>query len=120
MSLLRIKQHFDAAHRLLSYDGKEKNLHGHRWEAIFEFSGQVDAKSGMIVDFAIIKKLIAGILPDHQFLNEVYSMDDPTPERIANRLYVDLLREFRAHPELDIVLERIELFESPEHSVVIE
>lgn len=116
--LLKIRTHFDAAHKLQNYCGKCSNLHGHRWDVIFSFQGPVDIESGMVIDFSIVKPLINSILPDHAYLNEVYDLSEPTAERLVCCIFNDTTKALK-EAGLDIILEQVELFESPECSVVI-
>ena len=39
MFFLKTEQSFDAAHFLKDYQGKCKNLHGHRWRVVVEIQG---------------------------------------------------------------------------------
>ncbi len=60
MYRLKTEQSFDAAHFLAGYDGKCRNIHGHRWRAEIEIQGK-ELKSygqerGMLTDFSILKK----------------------------------------------------------------
>jgi 6-pyruvoyltetrahydropterin/6-carboxytetrahydropterin synthase len=85
---------FDAAHSLPNYDGKCKNLHGHGFQLEIEVSAipSVTYKSGMVIDFSLLKKivdtLIISIL-DHSYLND--TIPNPTAENIVywivNQLY---------------------------------
>ena len=63
---LKLKHHFDAAHRLDGYSGKCSNLHGHRWEVEVSIEGDIDEKTGMLMDFTQIKKIIDEL--DHKAL----------------------------------------------------
>lgn len=47
---------FDAGHRLARHGGKCWNLHGHTYKVEVFISGEIDERTGMIVDFAQIKK----------------------------------------------------------------
>lgn len=117
--VIRIKTHFDAAHKLQNYKGKCGNLHGHRWEVVLDFEGKMDIDTGMIGDFSILKKIINEILPDHAYLNEVYDITEPTAERIICYLFNDVQKILKEQcPSLS--LSRMELFESPECSVVLD
>ena len=62
---------FAAAHRLLNYEGKCSNLHGHDWKAIFKFKVDKDNldKSGISVDFGKLKPLLEEVVPDHDDVN---------------------------------------------------
>lgn len=55
--VLKLKHHFDAAHRLDFHQGLCRNLHGHRWDIEVEIN-QDPAATGLIVDFGEIKRVI--------------------------------------------------------------
>lgn len=46
---------FDAAHFLAGYDGKCRNLHGHRWRVQIEIASEELKEDGMVVDFTDVK-----------------------------------------------------------------
>ena len=48
---------FDAAHRLVGYEGKCKHLHGHMWRVEIEIEGEKLDEIGMLWDFTNVKKL---------------------------------------------------------------
>lgn len=90
------RAHFDASHRLLHYQGKCANLHGHRWLVEVWIEGTVDSISGILVDYNEIKKVVDRF--DHQIiLNEndpmvsciskfhevITTRGDPTSELLA-------------------------------------
>lgn len=56
MYIVITEQSFDAAHFLAGYDGKCKNLHGHRWRVLIKVESEDLANSGMVVDFTDLKK----------------------------------------------------------------
>jgi 6-pyruvoyltetrahydropterin/6-carboxytetrahydropterin synthase len=119
---LKVKRHFDAAHRLCNYPGRCRNLHGHRWEVIatFEFpSALVEPPTNMVADFSVIKTLVDDCLPDHEYLNDFYKVDDPTAEYLSLLLYrtISSILSISALNN-SIRLHSIELFESPECSII--
>ena len=74
MFILSCESSFDAAHFLTNYDGKCKNIHGHRWRVVLEIEGE--ASNGMVVDFNIIKKNLKELCDyfDHTFIVEKNSL----------------------------------------------
>ena len=48
---------FDAAHRLLGYDGKCKHVHGHHYVAEVTVEGTKLDELGMLLDFGALKKV---------------------------------------------------------------
>ncbi|HVP25816.1 MAG TPA: 6-carboxytetrahydropterin synthase [Methanomicrobiales archaeon] len=63
---------FDASHRLLHYEGKCRNLHGHRWRVEVWLSGEPDLKTGILVDFNLIREVVERF--DHQV---ILNREDP-------------------------------------------
>ena len=46
-------------HRLMDYDGKCRNLHGHNGKACVTLAAEVLDQMGMVVDFVEMKRMIA-------------------------------------------------------------
>ena len=74
MYILSCEASFDAAHFLTNYEGKCKNIHGHRWRVVLSIKG--DPCNGMVVDFNIIKKDLKELCDyfDHSFIVEKNSL----------------------------------------------
>ena len=109
MYRLRIEDTFDAAHKLVGYEGKCARLHGHTWKAEVFVTGEKLDDTGMLVDFSILKdrlKQITGIL-DHSFLNDFKEIGNPTSENLARYIFNNLkILE-------GIKLEKVRIWESP-------
>lgn len=78
---------FEAAHRLIQAPPGHKcrRLHGHSFHVELVCEGEVDPQTGWLVDFADIKRAFepaSGAL-DHQYLNDVEGLENPTAENIA-------------------------------------
>ena len=77
---------FESAHHLplLPEGHKCKNLHGHNYRLDVVLQGEIDAR-GFIKDFAEIDGEIAPLIKliDHQLLNDVEGLENPTAEVIA-------------------------------------
>ena len=77
---------FSASHQLLD-TGIENHqcsrLHGHNYIVEIEVRGEVSPKTGWIVDFAMIDRIIKPLIDklDHNHLNDI--IDNPTAENIA-------------------------------------
>jgi 6-pyruvoyltetrahydropterin/6-carboxytetrahydropterin synthase len=113
MYSLKVKAHFDAAHKLNDYVGACANLHGHRWDVIFEFTSNALNECGMMIDFKTIKPIINEILPDHKYLNDIVDFN-PTAENLSKYIYDETKNKL---PEY-IKLISVELFESPDCSCI--
>ncbi|HEY9668421.1 MAG TPA: 6-carboxytetrahydropterin synthase [Coleofasciculaceae cyanobacterium] len=128
---LTISTHFSAAHRLahpnLSYDenceiyGKcaRPNGHGHNYHLEVTVKGEIDPRTGMIVDLGALQKVIDDYVVepfDHTFLNKdiaYFAQVVPTAENIA--VYI---RQLLQQPiqELGAKLYKVKLIESPNNS----
>ena len=79
--------HIEAAHRLTGVPPGHKcaRLHGHSFRVEIHVSGEVDPHTGWVIDFAEIKAIFAPIYArlDHNYLNDIEGLDNPTSERLA-------------------------------------
>lgn len=91
---LSVESHFSSAHRLLNYQGKCENLHGHNWRVEITVAGEHLDKSGMLVDFKILKSKLNEVLEhlDHKDLNSLEDLKDisPSSENIAKYIFEQL------------------------------
>jgi len=87
MYTLTVREHFDAAHNLVGYQGKCARVHGHRWIVEVEVAGERTDAIGMVHDFRRLREILRSILPDHADLNAVYPDMNPTAENLARVLY---------------------------------
>ncbi len=82
---------FDAAHFLPRHPGRCRNLHGHTYRLQVWCEGEIDAESGMVLDFQDIKDEVqTRVLDvvDHTLLND--RMENPTAEVIAEWIWAQL------------------------------
>jgi len=103
---------FEAAHRLPEHPGACRELHGHSYRLLVSIDRPVEPRSGMAIDFAELKRIVARDVVervDHRYLNDL--IDNPTAERIAEWIWG------RLAPGLPGLLE-IELHETRNCSVV--
>ncbi|MCZ7607043.1 MAG: 6-carboxytetrahydropterin synthase QueD [Planctomycetota bacterium] len=82
---------FEAAHKLPNVPPGHKcgRLHGHSFRAEIHVAGKVDGKTGWVMDFADIKDACRPILEllDHNYLNEIEGLENPTSEVIARWIW---------------------------------
>lgn len=91
---LSVESHFSAAHHLLNYQGDCENIHGHNWKVEIIVAGEELDKSGMLIDFKVLKKHLNEVLDmlDHKDINvlEVFKDVSPSSENIARFIYSQL------------------------------
>ena len=72
---------FAAAHFLPGYKGKCANLHGHNYLLQIGVKGGVDNRTGMVMDFVLLKQLIEEQVIevlDHHLLNGITKNNFPS------------------------------------------
>lgn len=68
---------FCYGHRLLDYQGKCKNLHGHNGKAVIVIeAGELD-RQGMVLDFSEIKRVLAHWIDENLDHKMLLRRDDP-------------------------------------------
>ncbi|MDJ0619021.1 MAG: 6-carboxytetrahydropterin synthase [Calothrix sp. MO_192.B10] len=133
-SYLTVSTHFSAAHRLASNQlSDEKNFeiygkcarphgHGHNYHLEVTVKGEIDPRTGMIVDLGALNQVIEDYVVepfDHTFLNKdipFFAEVVPTAENIALHIS-NLLRS--PIQELGSQLYKVKLIESPNNSCEI-
>ncbi|MBW4433899.1 MAG: 6-carboxytetrahydropterin synthase [Pelatocladus maniniholoensis HA4357-MV3] len=131
---LSVSTHFSAAHRLAHRDLSEQdnfeiygkcarpNGHGHNYHLEVTVQGEIDPRTGMIVDLGALNQVIEDYVVepfDHTFLNKdipYFSEIVPTAENIALHIS-NLLRS--PIQKLGAKLYKIKLIESPNNSCEI-
>jgi 6-pyruvoyltetrahydropterin/6-carboxytetrahydropterin synthase len=102
---------FDAAHKLVDYDGPCAKLHGHTYILHISLKGEIN-KTGLVMDFKDLKRIVNDeILShlDHSFLNDVIAQ--PTAENIAMWILGKLKHK--------LPLYKILLYETPDSYVTL-
>jgi queuosine biosynthesis protein QueD len=90
---------FEAAHRLprVAADHKCARLHGHSFRIEVCVAGEVDARTGWLMDFgditAVVEPLIRHEL-DHRTLNDVAGLENPTSELLCEWMWARLKPKF--------------------------
>jgi 6-pyruvoyltetrahydropterin/6-carboxytetrahydropterin synthase len=131
---LTVSTHFSAAHRLAHPDLSEQensdiygkcarpNGHGHNYHLEVTVKGEIDPRTGMIVDLGALNQAIEDYVVepfDHTFLNKdipYFWQVVPTAENIALHIS-NLLRS--PIQELGAKLYKVKLIESPNNSCEI-
>jgi len=106
--------YFCAAHSLLNYEGPCENLHGHNWRVRATVKCEHLDKSGIGVDFKVLKRRLNDILNefDHRHLNDVIS-ESPSSECLARHIYYKLKESLGID---GVCVARIEVQETPGNS----
>jgi 6-pyruvoyltetrahydropterin/6-carboxytetrahydropterin synthase len=85
---------FESAHRLPNLPPGHKcaRLHGHSFRCEVHVSGEVGRQSGWVLDFTDIKTAFAPLhqVLDHNYLNEVEGLSNPTSENLARWIWEKL------------------------------
>ena len=136
MYCLKTENSFDAAHFLSGYQGKCRNIHGHRWRVIVEIFGEALTEDGqmrgMLMDFGDLKKEVKALTEefDHALIYEIGSLKKttlvalkeeqfrlievmfrPTAENFA-RYFFEKMQE-KGYP-----VYRVEVYETPNNCAV--
>jgi len=104
MYQLRVFDWFSAGHQLKGYQGKCEAVHGHNFKVEVTVSGNKLDKTGLIVDFKVLKKSLAEVLArlDHTLLNKLppFQKKNPSAENIARYIYEKLSEKLPAKVKL--------------------
>ena len=98
------KYEFQAARKLTSLPDSHpcSKMHGHTFSVTVKLSGDLDQSKGWVIDFSdidnIYHKNVQSLL-DHQYLNDIDTLSNPTTEHIVAWIWVKLL------PDLDGLIE---------------
>ena len=100
---------FEAAHRLPKVPPGHKcaRLHGHSFKVEVSVYGPVDEQTGWFIDYAQLYEAWAPIhaLLDHNYLNDVPGLENPTSEVLAQWIWNRLVKSLPA-------LARVTVFET--------
>jgi 6-pyruvoyltetrahydropterin/6-carboxytetrahydropterin synthase len=69
--------HFCYGHRLLNYDGKCRNLHGHNGKAVITLESESLDALGMVVDFGHLKRVVQNWIDETLDHKMILHRDDP-------------------------------------------
>ena len=90
---------FEAAHRLPMVPAGHKcaRVHGHSFRIEVCVAGEMDARTGWLMDFAEITSVVEPLLKnelDHRTLNDVPGLENPTSEVLCGWLWQRLRPRF--------------------------
>ncbi|WP_314412879.1 6-carboxytetrahydropterin synthase QueD [Pantoea septica] len=96
---------FEAAHHLPNVPAGHicGRLHGHSFLVRLEITGEVDAHTGWVMDFAELKAAFKPLYErlDHHYLNEIAGLENPTSEVLAKWIWDQMKPQL---PELSAVM----------------
>lgn len=96
----------EAAHRLPHVPAGHKcaRLHGHSFRIVVHVRGPLDPHLGWVTDFATIAEAWRPLHEalDHQYLNEVSGLDNPTSEQLARWVWAKLVTSLPGLSRVDI------------------
>jgi len=84
----------EAAHRLPNVPAGHKcsRLHGHSFRIELHVTGEVNAHSGWVMDFAELKAAFQSTYDrlDHYYLNDIPGLENPTSENLARWIWSEM------------------------------
>ncbi len=90
----------EAAHLLpnVPEGHKCRRLHGHSFRIEIHVEGDIDPKLGWVMDFIQLKSKFNPIFEqlDHNYLNEIEGLENPTSENLARWVWLKLLPDLPA------------------------
>lgn len=130
---LKTESSFDSAHFLSGYEGKCKNIHGHRWRVVaYVFSDELitdGVQKGMLIDFKDFKHILREETEalDHALIIEKGSLQDELFDMLIKNDFKIISLDFRPTAEnlakyfYDILKKRglnissVEVYETPDN-----
>ena len=96
MYIVKTEDSFDSAHFLARYNGKCRNIHGHRWRVVIELAGE-NLDDGMVVDFTDIKAALKSLTDnlDHSLVMEKDTLKPQTYECLVDEGFRIMIMDFR-------------------------
>ncbi|KYH39431.1 MAG: 6-pyruvoyl tetrahydropterin synthase [Candidatus Bathyarchaeota archaeon B26-1] len=124
---------FNSAHYTKGSSERCLNIHGHTFSLCVEVEGEVDAETGMVIDFDLLKKAVRDVIDeyDHKVIVPRRDADKIVlsgpfhksvktinyPEATTEYLALDIAK--RLYEKLDMKV-RVKLFEGERNYVVVE
>ena len=105
MYRLKSEASFDSAHFLAGYEGKCRNLHGHRWRIIAQIRSMELEKAGqlrgMMLDFGDFRRVLGELADeyDHALIIETDSLKERTKEALLDENFRLIEMPFRPTAE---------------------
>ena len=138
MYTLKTSAAFDSAHFLSGYDGKCKNIHGHRWTIEVTVSAQAlqtqGQQRGMVLDFGDVKHAVRALADsfDHALIYEAGTLRPKTLEALREEDFRLIEVGFRptaenfakcfydSLKENNLPVQRVTVYETPDNCAAYE
>lgn len=91
--ILTVRDRFQAAHYLKEYKGKCEKMHGHSFQVEVQIEVSNLDRTGIGIDFIVIKATLNDVLPDHTLLNEIFEFN-PSAENLSRHFFRELKKHF--------------------------
>ncbi len=97
MFKLKVLSSFAAAHQLSTVTKQCETLHGHNWKVEVCVTGKQLTKTGILVDFGLMKRLLKTVIEklDHKFLNDLNCFDNKNPSSENIAIYIANQMEYK-------------------------
>ena len=124
MYSVKVEGDFSSAHNLREYKGKCEELHGHNWKVEVVVSSETLDKTGLLVDFTVLKKQLNDVLAplDHKHLNQIeyFKKVNPTSENIAKYIYTKLIADSSQLIGSNVRIKSVTVWESEKSCAIYE
>ena len=124
---------FDSAHYTKGSSEMCLNLHGHTFRLDVEIEGEIDPRTGMIIDFTLVKNAVKEILADYDHKVIIPSKDSDNiilsgpfhkriktidyPEATTEYLALDIARRLHEKFKMNV---KVKLYEGERNYVIVE
>ena len=100
------KFHIESARSLPNLPDEHpcSQVHGHSFEIILKVTGELNEKTGFIIDFQEIENSFDPIrkLLDHAYLNNIKGLENPTSENMCKYIWEKVKPEILGLEEIEI------------------
>ena len=81
-----------------------KNIHGHSFKITITVTGNVDNKTGFVMDFGDIVETFNPLLSklDHSYLNDIEGLENPSSENVCQWIWERLAPSLPGLSQIDI------------------
>ena len=81
-----------------------KNIHGHSFKITITVTGDVDNKTGFVMDFGDIDETFNPLLSklDHSYLNDIEGLENPSSENVCQWIWERLAPSLPGLSQIDI------------------